>query len=206
MDNKDLLQQIIANEKKSKFRMVIAIFISLILGILTFYYATLLNKSRAQAVAAEKKAEQLKEDFSESRNNLIASTDSLTLLLEKCTKENGMYTSEIEKQVIKSTRTGYLIYIQDRTVKGREKSSRIRKVLIDKGYKVPGIEKMGFDFENSIKYFHMEDKKAALEIQDIIYSNTSNRIGVVRLPKDKIPIKYVRMDAPQRQIEIWLNY
>lgn len=122
IDNKLLIKKIKVSERKSRVRLSIAIFISTILAVLTFYYAAMLNKSKAIAVEAEIKARQMKLDYENSRDNLISYNDSLRILLERCKNEGEKFSKEINTVVQKSERTGYLVYMHDETSSGRSKS------------------------------------------------------------------------------------
>lgn len=207
LNDKKLLERIKRNEKKSGIRMVVAITASLILGVLTFYYAVSLNDAKAtieKSLAATEEAladtEEAKAALKDSRDVLTETEESYKNLLRKCSEDNSEHSNEINLIIDKSEKTGYLIYMHDRSLKGRRRSRLIKAQLEEKGYKVAGIERMDTDFESSIRYFHESDKRAAEEVLEMVNDYVDNeRLRIIELT----PL--LDLKSPRKQIEIWLK-
>ncbi|MEO6287508.1 MAG: type II toxin-antitoxin system HicA family toxin [Dyadobacter sp.] len=101
--------------------------------------------------------------------------------------------------------SGYIIYIQDR--KTSKLSSIFKKALEKQGFTVPRIEHIGssLHFQNSIRYFHPDDKKIAITIQATLLEimKQSN----VPLEKQNLIVSNpgISKKVPRGQLEIWVD-
>ncbi len=198
----DIIQQ---NEKKSRVRFISWIVLCLALGLLTIYYG---YESQQKSKLLFEQAEKLESQaaaLEESRKDVTAAKDSLRVLLSKIENQvtDPAIKAEIKKGVTNTATAGYIIYIQEFGSRGGDVSKKIQNNLKQKGYSVPGIERMKVDFKSRITYFHEEDAKIAFliyeEISKIIRELDSNYNLELLKPKKS------NLKSPSKQIEIWIN-
>ena len=198
----EFLKKIKDNERRSGIRMIIAILLSLMLGLLTLYFAVELSRSEAAALESEANSVKLKLDYEKSRNILISEIDSLTYILKKCQGEGSKYSSEINSEIRRSEKAGYLIYLHDKSSIGRGLSSRVRERLEKSGYNVAGIQKVSGEFPSAVKYFHESDRNIAQEIKSIMM----NLIKDSKIDLEEIDLQpLLKYPAPKRHVEIWIS-
>jgi hypothetical protein len=104
----------------------------------------------------------------------------------------SLTSASFEKPLISSTVANYTptVYIQYCGDSKTEAAQKMRNELNSIGWSSPGIEKVKTGCDNSIRYFHDEDRVLA-ELLNQLIGNGLN-------------VKRVNMRAPKAQIEIWI--
>jgi len=180
-----ILNKIKKVERRSRIRLIIAVFISLLLAILTVFYSINLDKTK-NALEIE-------------RNNLKIVTLQLAELVTHKDSLISMIDSLQNENILDKN---FTIYMHDRMPEQRKKSKELKLYLESKGFNIAGIQKIDRDFNNKIVYFHREDLSAASEL----YKMTVQFYKENNLDSDKINLTYLgNVPAPKKQIEIWID-
>jgi hypothetical protein len=83
------------------------------------------------------------------------------------------------------------IYIHFSNKNKMDQVIELRKLFKDINWKVPELEFKELGCDNSIRYFHDDDKELAISAKNLLGNS--------------FKIKKVNMNAPKNQIEIWIN-
>ncbi|HEY5037455.1 MAG TPA: carboxypeptidase-like regulatory domain-containing protein, partial [bacterium] len=63
-----------------------------------------------------------------------------------------------------------VVYIQFFGEENRAFAEKLRQVLVNNGYRSSGVQRIDFDFRNSVKFFHEQDAKSAAELARVVSS------------------------------------
>jgi hypothetical protein len=101
--------------------------------------------------------------------------------------------------------SGYIIYIQDR--KTSKLSSAFKIALEKQGFTVPRIEHIGssLNFQNSIRYFHSDDKKIAITIQATLLEIMKQSNVPAEKQDFTVGNPGISKKVPRGQLEIWVD-
>lgn len=100
--------------------------------------------------------------------------------------------SNFDRPLISSSGLGYrpTVYIQFCGDHRKGDAEKMRTQMNEMGWTAPGIEKLSSGCDNTIRYFHDEDKVLAELLNQLLDSTFT--------------VKRVRMTAPKAQVEVWI--
>ena len=96
-----------------------------------------------------------------------------------------------------------IIYIQYKGTIPRDTVEALRKLLATEGYNAPGVEKVTYQFDNSIRYYHSQDKPLANKIAVIAtnYLKTKN----ININFKLVDLSNRKYKAQTGQVELWID-
>lgn len=211
-EKEQIFKKIADNEKRSRWRLIIAILIYSLLALTTIYYAIKFNIEREQTEMLNKQlnmtidsVERIKQNFEEVRAELLVTKDSLLILVESSkTTKNALKDEKVAEQIERAKRAGYIIYLQETGRNGRSLARKLQTLLKEQGYSVPDVEHFSRSFKSRISYFHEEDRQIVEEIS----STLINFLKEQNIKFDEsifLPTK-LNLQAPVKQVEIWINF
>lgn len=96
-----------------------------------------------------------------------------------------------------------IVYIQFRPEEQRPMAVALQGALRERGWLVPGVERVDANYSNSIRYFHDEDLTLAQDVKQATDAFLGTGGVNVMLPELK---DFTSLKAPQTQIEIWIDF
>jgi hypothetical protein len=97
-----------------------------------------------------------------------------------------------------------VVYIQFSGEQNRQVVQELRQELVKNGYRAPGVQRLDFQFPNSVKYFNDADGENASGLATIVSSFLNARHS----PLAVVPAVRASSDAtvPAGQMEVWLSF
>lgn len=122
-------------------------------------------------------------------------------IITQIKKGNFIENATVSEQIIKQIKLP-TIYIQ--YCCGNIGTAKDTRILLanTKKYNVPEIENINFAFNSTIKYFHEKDREIAKLLLETLRSNPNKEIKAIF---KNVEVEYVKMLAPEGQLEIWIG-
>ncbi len=221
MENNELLEQYIRNQRLNRKIVLVLIPMFLIMAVAIVFYALKSNQNEKIAVESQEHIEQLNDSISNliancelSKTEIEARYSNLLVefpkQLDSIIELPGRNASELKDELsyqLKSKiqshedrfeKLSKVIYIQFASKQDLAQVRQLERSLSDMGYVVRKPELVEKDFKNGIRFFNAEDQEEA-EYLEIMLSNQN---GIGELPaQDFTKTK----SASANQIEIWIN-
>ena len=199
----DLLQKFIDNEKKSKTWTILSVVVFVILGGIIIYQSSRIKENEKRLV----KNEELLSFALDSANSLNNTLEGQKISLENSTSRIVVLERERDSLLAKINATSIppvpviknIVYIQYMD-NYRRASDSILLLLKRNRYNAPGAEniKKG-SFSSSVRYFNDSDKQAAERLAALINTN------IARYRKNNIRILKTNLSVAKGQLEVWLG-
>jgi len=114
-----------------------------------------------------------------------------------------LYRKLPEEARLSARLPGNLVYIQFQPEKNREVAEKLRKYLQGQGLLVPGVEMVGGDYRNNIRFFHEQDQAAADYVAGLVEKFLQGQNLAVSLERQDLSAR--GFQVPKKQLEIWLH-